>query len=160
MAVSIRPADAADAESMRQLMPRLAAFALPARRDPHHLWMHDLELLEQWLGGEQPGCRIQVAVDEDAKVCGIAMVSLRPELLSREPSAHLEALAVADGYEGKGVGARLLEAAEEDARQQGAKSLTLHVFAVNARARRLYEKAGFEGELMRYIKDLDGAGSA
>lgn len=158
MAVSIRPADAADAEAMRKLMPRLAAFALPPRRDPRHLWIHDLELLEQWLDGEEPGCRIQVAVDDTEKVCGLAIVSLRPELLSREPSAHLEALAVAEGFEGQGIGERLLISAEEDARQKGAKSLTLHVFAVNARARRLYEKAGFEGELVRYIKDLSGAG--
>ena len=85
------------------------------------------------------------------------MVTLRPELLSRAPSAHLEALAVAEGFEGRGLGGRLLAAAESDAGEQGAQSLTLHVFAVNERARRLYEKAGFEGELMRYIKELPGA---
>jgi ribosomal protein S18 acetylase RimI-like enzyme len=28
----------------------------------------------------------------------------------------------------------------------------LHVFATNERARRLYERAGFDGELLRYIK--------
>ena len=32
--------------------------------------------------------------------------------------------------------------------------MTLHVFAVNERARRLYEQAGYDGELMRYIKHL------
>ena len=57
----------------------------------------------------------------------------------------------------RGLGGRLLAAAESDAGEQGAQSLTLHVFAVNERARRLYEKAGFEGELMRYIKELPGA---
>jgi len=157
MALTIRQATVADAEAMRALMPRLAEFDLPSRRDPHHLWMHDLELLERWVEGIEPDCRIHVAVDASGELCGLAMVTLRPELLSRAPSAHLEALAVAEGCEGQGIGGRLLEAAEADASKQGALSLTLHVFAVNARARRLYEKAGFEGELMRYIKTLPGA---
>ncbi|MDX1482776.1 MAG: GNAT family N-acetyltransferase, partial [Woeseiaceae bacterium] len=65
---------------------------------------------------------------------------------------------VAAGCEGRGVGAALLEIAEQDARRQGAETMTLHVFAVNQRARRLYEKAGYEGELMRYIKPLDETG--
>jgi len=33
--------------------------------------------------------------------------------------------------------------------------MTLHVFASNARARGLYERCGYTGELLRYIKQLD-----
>lgn len=156
MAVSIRRASIDDADALRALMPRLAEFSLPPGREARDLWKHDLKLLERWVEEQQEDCRIHVAIDDDDAVCGLAIVTMRPELLSLAPSAHLEALAVASGYEGQGAGGRLLEAAEDDARKQGAESLSLHVFAVNKRARALYEKAGFDGELMRYIKVFPG----
>lgn len=160
MAVTVREATREDGEAMLALLPRLAAFDLPPTRNPEHLWMHDAELLERWLAGEGEGCRVHVAEDDDGHIVGMAMVSLRPELLSREPSAHLEAIAVASGNEGRGIGAALLAIAERDAQARGAETMSLHVFAVNERARRLYEKAGYEGELMRYIKPLAESGDA
>ena len=80
------------------------------------------------------------------------MVTLGPELLSHAPSAHLEAIAVSEKVEGKGVGKALLEASEASARQRGALSMSLHVFATNARARSIYERAGYDEELIRCIK--------
>jgi ribosomal protein S18 acetylase RimI-like enzyme len=44
---------------------------------------------------------------------------------------------------------------EGKVRQQGASSLTLHVFSRNARARALYASEGFDEELVRAIKWLD-----
>ena len=44
--------------------------------------------------------------------------------------------------------------AEQQAASHGARSMTLHVFARNARARRLYEAAQYDGELLRYLKRL------
>ena len=58
MDVTIREATTADADGMRALIPRLAGFDLPPRRNPRHLWMHDLELLERWVAGDEPECRI------------------------------------------------------------------------------------------------------
>jgi ribosomal protein S18 acetylase RimI-like enzyme len=72
--------------------------------------------------------------------------------LSRSPSAHLEVIAVAEDAEGQGVGKDLMTAAEDGARNRGANSITLFVFANNARARRVYERAGFDEELIRCIK--------
>ena len=57
-------------------------------------------------------------------------------------------------HEGRGIAKALLAMAETAARDLGAGSMSLHVFAVNARARGLYERAGYDGELMRYIKHL------
>ncbi|WP_437930019.1 GNAT family N-acetyltransferase [Sorangium sp. So ce291] len=45
---------------------------------------------------------------------------------------------------GQGVGRRVMELAEEVASGLGARDLELHVFARNARARRLYESLGYE----------------
>ncbi len=95
---------------------------------------------------------VHVAKDKDRTIIGVAMVTLRPELLSHSPSAHLEVITVAESAEGQGVGKELMAAAEAGARERGANSITLTVFATNLRARRLYERAGYDEELIRCIK--------
>ena len=140
---------------MLALMPRLADYDVPESRNPEHLWMHDAEMMRRWMVGDAE-CLVHVALDDDGTVLGFTMVSLRPELLSHEPSAHLEAIALDKAAEGRGVAKALLIAAEASAKAHGAESMSLHVFAVNSRARRLYERAGYDGELVRYIKRLDG----
>lgn len=81
-------------------------------------------------------------------------MTLRPELLSHEPSAHLEALAVGEGAEGMGIGGALIAATEEEARARGALSITLHVFTRNHRARKVYKRAGYDEELIRCTKQI------
>jgi ribosomal protein S18 acetylase RimI-like enzyme len=136
------------------LMPRLAAFDVPESRNPVDLWRSDAAMFQRWLDGQAAECFVHVAVDGAQKILGFTLVSLRPELLSHEPSAHLEAIAVGEGAEGKGVGQALLAAAESEAKTHGALTITLHVFARNTRARDFYEKSGYDGELIRYIKEL------
>ncbi len=153
MNFKIRNAQSSDGDQMLALMPRLAAFDVPQSRNPEHLWRDDARLMQSWLDGEAAGCLVQVAVD-DAEVLGFTLVRLRPELLSHAPSAHLEAIAVSKPAEGQGIGLALLNAAEDNARSQGAQSMTLHVFACNTRAREFYERNTYTGELLRYIKDI------
>lgn len=156
MNYSVRKAKDTDGEAMLALLPRLAVFEIPASRTAEHLWVHDAALMRDWIDGKTNNVLMHIAEDEVGTVVGVAMVTLRPELLSHEPSAHLEAIAVSDGVEGQGVGQLLLRAAEEDAIAHGAKTITLHVFANNKRARRFYERSGYDGELMRYIKPIEG----
>ncbi|RLA34841.1 MAG: hypothetical protein DRR11_01630 [Gammaproteobacteria bacterium] len=153
MNYQIRNAQSSDGEQMLALMPRLAAFEVPESRNPEHLWRDDAKLMQSWLDGDAEDCLVQVAVDGEA-VLGLTLVRLRPELLSHAPSSHLEAIAVSDAAEGKGIGLALLNAAEDNARSHGAKSMTLHVFASNARARQFYERNSYTGELLRYTKDI------
>lgn len=155
MDYTIRTATPADLNEMLALFPRLAAFRLPPKRNPKDLWQGDADLLTRWSRGDAPQCIVHVAVDRHNAICGVAMTQLREEILSHEPSAHLEVVVVDDRAEGNGIGPALVAAAESGARQRGALSLTLHVFATNERARRLYERLGFDGELIRYIKHLD-----
>lgn len=156
-AITLRPGRPADAPAILELMPRLADFAIPATRNPKHLWMHDAALLQRWADGKEAACFLTVAAEDGGQIAGFALVKMVPEMLSEAPSAHLEALAVAPGYEGQGIGTRLLEAIEQESQKRGALSMTLHVFAVNGRARALYERAGFDGELMRYTKPIQQA---
>ncbi len=154
MSYRIREASPADLDAIRRLLPRLAAFDLPARRAPEDLWRGDEEMLLRWRDGREPDLVAHVAVDSDDSILGIAVTRLRKELLSEAPSAHLEILAVAETAEGRGMGKALVTAAEAAVRGRGAETMTLHVFGVNTRARRMYEKLGYDGELIRYIKDL------
>jgi ribosomal protein S18 acetylase RimI-like enzyme len=152
MTYQIRRATPADLDPILELFPRLAAFDLPANRSAEDLWRGDAELLRRWSTGQAPQCLVYVAVASEQAIIGIAMAQLREELLSHAPSAHLEVLVVRDGAEGQGIGKALIETIEQAVREQGALSVTLHVFVTNMRARALYERLGYGGELVRYIK--------
>jgi ribosomal protein S18 acetylase RimI-like enzyme len=154
MSVHVRSAASDDGDAILALMPRLASFDVPESRNPVDLWRSDAAVFQRWLDGQAAECFVHVAVDDAQKIVGFTLVSLRPELLSHEPSAHLEAIAVGEGAEGMGVGQALLAAAENEAKAHGALTITLHVFANNTRARGFYEKSGYDGELIRYIKEL------
>ena len=52
-------------------------------------------------------------------------------------------LAVAHSARGRGVASTLITAAVDESRRRGARKLSLNVHAVNAAARRLYERHGF-----------------
>lgn len=153
MDFEVRDATAEEGDAMLALMPRLAEFDVPASRNAADLYRDDAILLRRWLDGKEE-CLVQVAVTESQSVLGFTLVRLRPELLSHEPSAHLEAIAVEQSAEGKGVARALLDAAEANAKAKGAQTMTLHVFASNMRARNFYDRLGYDGELMRYIKDI------
>lgn len=151
---SIRAATAADLPAMEALLPRLADFDVPVHRVPEHLWHGDRDLIRQWASGDRVDVDVVVALLEGA-VVGVAAISASAEWLSGEPSVHLEMLALHTCAEGLGIGSALMREVEVLAAKRGAKSLSLHVFTANARARALYERHGYDGELMRYFKRLD-----
>ena len=153
--VHIRPGTPADESALLALLPRLAEFELSPRRNSTDLWHSDAALVVEHLTGDAPQCLLLVAEDtlvQPSAVVGLALVSMQGEFMSHEPGSHLEAIAVAKGTEGRGVGRALLEAAELGARERGAQSMTLHVFNANERAHQLYESIGFESEMQRCIK--------
>lgn len=154
--IEIRLASPADAAAIHELLPSLASFEVPESRNPRHLWEGDAVILQEWADGQRPECFVHVASDAGGVLLGASIVSLREELLSHNPSAHLEVIVVSAAAQRRGVATRLLQAAENTARERGARSMSLHVFANNMNARRLYEKAGYDGELMRYIKSFSG----
>ena len=153
--VDIRAAQAADLPAILELLPQLADFDIPEKRDPKDLWEGDAKLVNKLFAGETSGVFCDLAVDKADQVLGLALVSLREELLNHHPSAHLEGLVVSPKARGTGLGRTLLSHAEALAIKHGAQSLTLHVFAKNQRARSLYDSSGFDSELIRAIKWLD-----
>ena len=154
-AMILRPAVSDDESQIIALMPYLADFAIPTRRQPEHLWAGDAEMAQIILAGQTQSSFIDVAADNSGTIAGLIMVSMREEMLSHDPSAHLEAIVVDPPARGTGLGKRLMQHCEVRVRELGATSLTLHVFQRNERARALYAGEAFDEELIRAIKWLD-----
>jgi ribosomal protein S18 acetylase RimI-like enzyme len=154
--IRIRSARASDRAALVALLPQLADFDIPIQREPSHLWESDAELLEAVLTGEAPKSFVDVAetLDRVPQIIGFVLVSMRDEMLSHRPSAHLEAIVVRPDARGRGFGRQLMVHTEQEVRRRGAESLTLHVFSQNHRALSLYEARGFDSELIRAVKWL------
>ena len=150
-----RPAEPDDYDALLKLLPQLADFDIPVRRFANNLWEGDAQLLKSVLDKETQVTFADVAVDSGNQIAGLILVTMRDEILSHEPSAHLEAIVVSPSARGQGLGRRLLERAEDRVKELGAKTLTLHVFANNQRARSLYRSHGFDEEMLRCIKWFD-----
>jgi ribosomal protein S18 acetylase RimI-like enzyme len=82
----------------------------------------------------------------DGVVVGWGKMEHPTPLPSSEHVWHVNGLAVDPAHEGRGIGQALMEALIEEARARGGLRMTLRVFAANERARRLYERLGFERE--------------
>ena len=150
-----RPAKLEDYDQLLLLLPQLADFEIPIKRMARDLWEGDAKLLKTILEQQSSVTFADVALDERSTIQGLIMVTVREELLSHKPSAHLETIVVAPKARGQGLGRRLLERAENRAAKLGARSLSLHVFSTNIRARSLYQSHGYEEELLRCIKWFD-----
>ena len=125
MTISYRDASAADLDAICALLPRLAAFEIPDSRQPEHLWHGDRDLAIQWAKGGAEKTFVQVA-ETEGQLVGVAITTLKEELLSHEPSSHLEVLAIHDQFEGRGIAGQLIQLAEEGAKRRGALTMTLH----------------------------------
>jgi ribosomal protein S18 acetylase RimI-like enzyme len=95
---------------------------------------------------------ILVAVDGQDRVLGGAGVTRSND---GEPRAHLNSIGVMPGAEGQGIARALLAAIEAWCREQGLDDLTLDVYPGNQRARRLYERAGFDTQWHRLRKRIE-----
>ncbi len=105
---------------------------------------------EAWVGEfNDPRYRFRIA-EADGEVVGY--VKLGPSSLPIETTAsaiELRQLYVLKEHHGSGLAAALTDWAIAEARQQGAEELCLTVYTDNHRARRFYERYGFE-EIGRY----------
>lgn len=57
---------------------------------------------------------------------------------------YIKAIGVGSGHRGKGLGSKLIDRAECEAKERGKRVLSLHVLADNPGAIRLYRRLGFE----------------
>jgi GNAT superfamily N-acetyltransferase len=137
--VHIAPARAEDLPALAGLM---AASPLLRRYGA----THDTALAAL-ASGHRAGDRLLVGRAAGGAPLGLAWV-IGSRILAG--AAYLRLLLVAEGRQGRGVGARLLAAAEAEARPW-ANHLVLLATTDNAAARRFYERQGY-----RHVGDLPG----
>lgn len=139
---------------MLALAERLASFDLPSFRSTDEIVHGDRRDLAAWFDEpDRPGERMLIA-EVDGAAAGVAHLVTATDFFTRRPHGHLSVLAVAADAEGRGVGSALLDASTAWARAQGYDRLTLSVFVGNTRAQRVYDRYGFEPEMLRYTKRL------
>ena len=130
-AISIRPATGDDAAALADLSTQLGYPATP-------------DTLSQRLARvrEEDMGEVFVAVDAHGRVGGWTHVVPRLHL-EESPFAELAGLVVSDGARGAGVGAALLSAAEQWARQHGFAHFRVRSNVVRERAHRFYLREGY-----------------
>ena len=74
---------------------------------------------------------------------GLAVLRFRPAIFTEALECYLAELYVAPDRRGQGLGRRLLEAAIELAREEGATHMDLSTSEADVAARALYESLGF-----------------
>lgn len=104
-------------------------------------------------GFATPGMHWYVARTAANQVVGYLWLATEPSD-PRAGAAWLYAIEVESDWRGRGVGHRLLDAAEVEAQRLGAASLALNVFGDNRIARRLYESSGYEVTSLQMRKPL------
>jgi ribosomal protein S18 acetylase RimI-like enzyme len=99
-----------------------------------------------------PNTRVTVAVDGQGTPVGFS--TFRP---GEQPGrGHISNLFVDPDHWGRGIGRGLLARAEAEMRERGWSVGELSTQALNARARRLYERAGWRDTGGRHPHDEDG----
>ncbi len=154
VAVHVRVARSSDRDAILALVPRLRAFGSVPLRSPEALDRAEREALERALDEPKPDAVLLVAEFMGAGVVGIAYVQTATDYFTGEQHAHLAILSVSEVAEGRGVGRALLAATDGWTHARGYRFVTLNVFEANARARAVYERAGFAPDTLRYYKEL------
>lgn len=76
-------------------------------------------------------------------VVGLALLTLRPNVWYDGPVALLDELYVVADQRGRGIGTKLLNAAERESTRRGAQLVEVNVDGDDAHARRFYERHGY-----------------
>ena len=147
----IRLADDDD-EFILSLVPRFAAFPLPAWRRRNDCIQGIREDLLRHLEDSPANSYLFVAENADGERVGFIHLQRTEDFFNKRNNCHVSDLAVAPEHEGMGVGKALLAHAEIWAREHHCQMVTLAVFPGNERALALYASSGFGTDLLRLAK--------
>ena len=141
MPVTIVPADLSNSEHCRVIPAMINAYAMDQMGGGQEL---DPAILQNIVPGlrKHGSSLVLLAFDEEEPV-GIANCLIGFSTFAASPLLNIHDLAVIPSHRGKGVGRRLLEAAETQAKELGCCKVTLEVRADNTRAIEVYKQFGF-----------------
>lgn len=138
--VRVRPADLASAADAQAVVTLLDGYA----RDPMGDGIGLAPAVKERLPGvlrSFPGAVVLLAWSA-ARPVGVAVCFTGFSTFRAAPVLNIHDLAVIPAYRGRGIGARLLAAVENEARARGCCKVTLEVREDNP-ARALYERLGY-----------------
>jgi len=153
MPVSVRVAIRSDEAAILALADRLPAFG-PTTRSAAEIASRERAALADALSRPSANSALLVAEQPPGGLLGVILLETRRDYFTDEAHGHVAILAVAREAEGQGVGRALLKAADDWARKNGFRKLTLAVFTDNRRARDVYERQGWRPELETWYKVL------
>ncbi len=154
MKISIRAYQSSDREFILALASRFSEFALPEWRSSEEIDRTNTTTLEQALQQTTPGSAIFIAEAENGSPAGFIHLQTEKDYFNNKEYGYISDLAVDRAFEGRGMGRALLETAEDWARKKGYQLLALYVFAGNEHARQVYERYGFQQEVIKYVKPI------
>lgn len=154
MKFRIRTALPTDRDFILSLASRFSDFDLPEWRATSEVNETNHRLLLKAVEHPEPGSAVFVVEAQNGKLAGFIHLETEADFFSGSPHGYIAHLGVDKAFEGQGAGQLLMEHAETWTRQQGYSLLTLYVFAGNLRAQRLYQKNGFQQELIKYAKEI------
>lgn len=140
--INIRQADESDADALALLVAD-TGFDYPTEVSLVRERLTDLN---------RAGDCILVAVCK-SKVIGMVLLH-RTRFLHRPPDGRISSLVVADSYRGRGIGSRLVEAAELIFRQWGCGRVEVSSGAKREAAHKFYNREGYAEQPKRFIKLL------
>ena len=127
--VTIRPASAADCSHIVELFDQLGysvtAAEVASRLPP--------------LLGDDSNAVLVAATDRPVGLIHVAIT----RALESDPFAVIQALVVDESHRGRGIGAQLVDAAEEWAHSRGVKRIRVRSNVKRERARVFYERRGY-----------------
>ena len=154
--IRIRKALPADAAFIAEHAHRMLDFNLPGWRtnEKDIMVKADINHLTKALQADDKNDVMFIAEDASNKPLGFVRVNIQTDYFTNEEHAHVNDIVVTGEAEGKGIGKLLLAKADEWAKAKGARWITLNVFDENSRAKKVYEKAGYKIEWIKYLKEL------
>lgn len=157
--IIVRPSSPADADGITRVYLESAVYH--AGLDPERYWIPDAEAITARYreGGQHPpeADAVTLVAELQGEIVGFVDVRLTqsPDPMHRDMTyCHVVEIAVSNRQQGQGIGAQLLQAAENWGREQGADFALLEYLASNASAAAFYERLGYRPGSINAIKRL------
>lgn len=149
-----------DAERVLKLIERLAEFDRPFWRSEREIVRGDQRVIERYFSlasseGQFPEGQLLFVARANNCIPGLVLLERRLDYFSQREVLHVSVLAVDRLSEGQGIGTALMHFAESKALEFGIDTLSLNVFGANRGARSLYDKLGFQEEIVGMIKKVN-----
>jgi ribosomal protein S18 acetylase RimI-like enzyme len=152
--LKVRLATRADAPLLSRLAERLASFPLPSWRTPDSIANADAGAMMEAIEAGRDDNQVVIAERSGVPAGCLHILVMKDFFGVRH--GHVSVLSTTAEAEGTGVARALMAFAEQWTTARGLSLMTLNVFAGNDRARRFYDRMGFEVEMMKYAKRIPG----